>query len=278
VGLQHHNPPPPPAVHRGPPARIMAPEQAISFRPPTKKRYSVYDNGNAVWGADASAGDDSSGTRSGRGAGRRSSAAGSVSSAHSLVWDYVEVGPTPEPPARRDDIDTAADTEPLLQYNWDYAEMKPSTESSPWDCRGLNRVRVRHYLVSVLRSGRVGDFIVRDRAAEADTYALTVKTTAKQYATYAIEFVDSGKTMLRLRGSTTECFETMTDLVHYYASAPRRALGRVQLRLLAPQLSARMLGKRRPKRRSSAASAASAQSRRDSYLSLFIPEEAGTSE
>jgi len=181
--------------------------------------------------------------------------------------DYVELNgsATPETTPEEKENNSSGKRGTRGSYLWDVTELRPPVEVSPWDCRGLSRVRVRSYLVAILSNGVVGDFIVRDREAEPDTLAITIKTRKHKYATYCIEPAGAGR--VRVRGSASDTFATVQDLVDFYSKTSSPVLNGVKLALYEPVNVG--LGRR--------CSSSDDSSGRDSYLSLLVSESASLS-
>jgi len=185
----------------------------------SRKRLSVYDEGCAVWGLEIIVNDETFVEHDDFSVAK-----------DEMSWDYIDIG---SPLEVDSDSDIESESDDYL-FVWDYHEMAP--QATAWDCRGLHRTRVMHYVTSILQNGDVGDFIVRDRLAEPNTFALTIKVADNKYGTYAIiPCRENGK--WRLRGDSKNTFKSVEELVKFFSARPRYEIGNIQLNLWTPKIS-----------------------------------------
>eukprot|EP00038_Savillea_parva_P010478 m.190625 g.190625 ORF g.190625 m.190625 type:complete len:349 (-) comp18072_c0_seq1:2161-3207(-) len=135
----------------------------------------------------------------------------------------ADTGPSQEP---LEDVDMDND------FMWDYEEMAPREANTSWDCRGMIRMQIRHYLDSIILNGVKGDFIIRDRKTEPGTLALQIKSGPESYNTQAIDLTTvGGRPWFNLRRpDPTPKFPSVRQLVRHYSLAPREELDFIQLR------------------------------------------------
>lgn len=178
---------------------------------------------------------------------QRTSSGGNLMSPAELVSCWDSTYDVESPRRRRSSFCCRQDRVPSPKispipplYNWDYEEMAPIAVT--WDCRGLSRTRIRHYLEALVTNGDVGEFIVRDRSTEPGTLALQYKTGHNCYRTVVIDTAcdSDDKSVYFLRGpSNAPRFPSVETFIQWHLQEPRPVLGHIQLVDTTPQISGR---------------------------------------
>eukprot|EP00041_Stephanoeca_diplocostata_P015614 m.298938 g.298938 ORF g.298938 m.298938 type:complete len:345 (-) comp20101_c0_seq14:934-1968(-) len=129
--------------------------------------------------------------------------------------------------------DVNVDLSHLGKFDSDFGkgiQVDDATREQPWFTSGLPREVVRAMVMEIMSSGKHGEFIVRDKASEAGTFALSVKENLGDKNSLLTFLVEKRGLKLTVRG-TGEKFMTLSELIEHYTAEQRDTLG---LQLLRP--------------------------------------------